>query len=417
MKKIISLLLIFSSLLSLVILLPSCAKESEENKEEVYDSSVTTLNVYNWGEYISDGSDDTMDVNKCFEEYYYETYGKKVRVNYTTFASNEDMYNKLKSGAVTYDVIIPSDYMIQKMIAEDMLLEINFDNVPNFQYIDEEFQNCYYDPENLYSVPYAYGMVGIIYNNTMVDEEDIGSWDLMWNEKYRGKILQFNNPRDAFGTAMYRAGIDVNTTDNDDWVTALEALKEQKPLVQSYVMDEVFNKMKTGSAAIAAYYAGDYLTMYEDNDALSFYYPEEGTNVYIDAMCIPSCCKEKELAEAYINYLLSEEPAVAIAEYIMYASPNTLVTSNEEYLEYMLDCHEDAMEIIYREGIDVFSSYYYSLSPKTNEIQNSLWEELKIESSIEIWIHVTSGIIVFGLLALIVGIAIRNKRRAKYYNK
>ena len=222
---------------------------------------VITLNVYNWGEYISDGSEGTLDVNAAFEEYYYETYGQRVQVNYTTYASNEDMYAKLRSGATGYDVVIPSDYMIERMINEDMLLPLNFDNIPNYEYIAADMRNLFYDPQNIYSVPYTYGLVGVIYNTTMVDEADIGSWDLMWNEKYAGKILQFNNAREAFGTAMYWHNIDVNTTDEALWREALELLKAQKPIVQGYVMDEIFNKIKGESAAISAYYAGDYLTM------------------------------------------------------------------------------------------------------------------------------------------------------------
>ena len=171
------------------------------------------------------------------------------------------MNNKLRTGAASYDVIVPSDYMIHRLISEDLLLPLNYDNIPNYQYIDENYKNLYYDPDNTYSIPYMFGMVGVIYNSGIVSEEDIGSWDLMWNEKYKGKILQFNNPRDAFGTAMYWQGIDVNTEDTALWEAALAKLQQQKPLVQSYVMDEIFNKMKNGSAAVAAYYAGDFLTM------------------------------------------------------------------------------------------------------------------------------------------------------------
>ena len=188
-----------------------------------------TLNVYNWGEYISDGSEDSFDTNAEFEKWYFENYGKKVKVNYTTYASNEDMYAKLKSGAVKYDIIVPSDYMIELMIEEDMLEEINFANIPNYRYIADEYRGLFYDPDDKYSVPYTYGMVGIIYNTSMV-EGTPESWNLMWDENYRGKILNFNNPRDAFGTAMYRLGIDVNTTSHADWDAAYEALKEQKPL-------------------------------------------------------------------------------------------------------------------------------------------------------------------------------------------
>ena len=212
------------------------------------------LNVYNWGEYISDGSEGSLDVNAEFEKWYAETYGETVKVVYTTYASNEDLYAKLKSGAAGYDVILPSDYMIARMIEEGMLEKLNFDNIPNYAGISENFRGLYYDANNEYSVPFSYGMVGIIYDTTVVDEADTGTWDLMWNEKYKGKILQFNNSRDAFGSAMYRAGIDVNTTDRAEWQAALDALEAQKPILQGYVMDEVFNKMEGGEAAVAAYY-------------------------------------------------------------------------------------------------------------------------------------------------------------------
>ena len=390
-----------------ITILPLSGCEKKENQ--------LTLNVYNWGEYISDGSEDSLDVNEAFEAYCREELGLEVRVNYTTYASNEDMYNKLKSGSTTYDVVIPSEYMIEKMIAEDMLSPLDFSNIPNYQYIAPEFKNLFYDPENLYSVPYTYGMVGIIYNSEMVDEEDIGSWDLLWNEKYKGQILQFNNPRDAFGTAIYWAGEDVNSTDPQVWHDAVEKLKMQKPLVQSYVMDEIFNKMKNGSAAVAPYYAGDYLTMYDDNDSLSFYYPKEGTNVFVDAMCVPKCAKNQELAEIYINFMLSEEIAIANAEYIGYSSPNLLVRENEEYVEYMVDWHEDAMEILYpSEETGLKTTYYESLDLKTLALQNSLWESLKIENAVEPWIYIASGSIVGILLLFFLYRAIRKKYRDNY---
>ncbi len=378
-------------LLSCVLLIGTLAGCG--GKEEVL-----TLNVYNWGEYISDGSEDSLDVNEEFEIYCREELGMEVEVNYTTYASNEDMYNKLKSGSATYDIVIPSEYMIEKMIAEDMLAPLNFSNIPNYEYIDEEFKNLFYDPENTYSVPYTYGMVGVIYNSDMVDEEDLGSWDLLWNENYKGQILQFNNPRDAFGTAIYWAEESVNSTDPAVWQDAVEKLKIQKPLIQSYVMDEIFNKMKNGSAAIAPYYAGDFLTMYDANDRLGFYYPKEGTNVFVDAMCVPACTKNKELAEIYINFMLSEEIAIANAEYIAYSSPNVLVRDNEEYIEYMVDWNEDAMEILYPQELGIKTEYYESLAPETLSLQNSLWETLKIENAVEPWIYITAGGIVGVLL-------------------
>ena len=377
-------------------------------------SDVTVLNVYNWGEYISDGSEDSYDTNAAFEEWYLAEYGKEVKVNYTTYASNEDMYAKLKSGAVKYDIVIPSDYMIELMIEEDMLEEIDFSNIPNYQYIDEKYRNLFYDPDNKYSVPYTYGMVGIIYNTTMV-EGTPDSWGLMWDENYKGKILNFNNPRDAFGTAMYKLGIDVNTSDTADWDAAFEALKAQKPLVQSYVMDEIFNKMKGASAAIAPYYAGDFLTMYDDNNDLAFYYPKEGTNVFVDAICIPKGTQHKDIAEAYINFMLSEDAAIANAEYIGYASPNTLVRDSAEYAEYMNEIHPDAYDILYPENVEFLTSYFKNQSNETRSYMNTLWEDLKIESSFGGWIYIACAVIVVLLAAWAIFSSIRKKNRAKKY--
>ena len=340
-----------------------------------------TLNVYNWGEYISDGSEGSFDTVREFEKWYQETYGQKVTVNYSTFASNEDMYSKISSGAVSYDVIIPSDYMIARMAQEGLLLPLNFDNIPNYQYIEDTFKGLYYDPDNQYSIPYTYGIVGVIYDANVVDEADTGSWDLMWNEKYAGKILQFNNSRDAFGTALYKLGYGVNSTDHAVWDEAAQALLDQKPLRYGLVMDEIYNLMESGEAAIGAYYAGDYFTMLDAQDEgvdLRFYYPDP-TNYYIDAMCIPSCCQNKELAEIFINYMLSAEPAIANAEYIYYATPNSLVYEDEGYLE---DIGEEAAAILYPDVEDFAESYnqfaFRNLDSETLNYVNSLWENLKI---------------------------------------
>jgi len=342
------------------------------------------LNVYNWGEYISDGSEGSLDTVAAFEQWYEETYGVKVKVNYDTYPSNEDMYNKLKSGAISYDLVIPSDYMIAKMREEGMLLPLNFRNIPNYEYISERFRGLYYDPEDRYSVPYTYGVVGVIYNANVVDEADTGSWDLLWNEKYAGNILQFNNPRDAFGTAQYKLGLDVNSTDKADWDLAQQALQEQSPLLKGMVMDEIYNMMASGEAAIGTYYAGDYFTMVDmvdeqaDKVDLQFYYPER-TNYFFDAMCIPTCCQNQELAETFINFMLSEEAAVANAEYIYYASPNSLVYESEDYIE---DMGEEAMAILYPPTDDFKARYnayaYRSLDSETLDYMNALWENVKI---------------------------------------
>ena len=276
-----------------------------------------TLNVYNWGQYIADGSDDSMEVIKEFETRY-----PHIKVNYSTYDSNEIMYSKLSNGGITVDVIIPSDYMIARLISEDMLLPLDFDNIPNYQYIDENFRNTAYDPENKYSVPYTWGTVGILYNTKYVDEADVTGWELLWNEKYSGKILTFGNSRDAFGVAQYMLGYDVNTTNKEELQHCAEVLKQQKPVLQQYVMDEIFAIMQNEEAWIAPYYAGDCLTMMGENENLAFYLPEnQGFNLFIDAMCIPTCAKEKEAAETFINFLCEPEIAGANMDWICYGTP------------------------------------------------------------------------------------------------
>ena len=411
MRRLASLLLALFLLALPVLGLTSCDKAS---------GGTVTLYVYNWGEYMSDGSEGTLDVNEMFEEWYYETYGVKVEVNYSTYSSNESMYAKLSSGSVNYDVVVPSDYMIERMIAEDMLAELNYDNMPHIgnlhpDFFGEEAVYDYYDPDNKYAVPYMYGMIGIIYNTTMVSEDDpsLGSWNLMWDERHTGNILQFNNSRDAFGTAQYFLGLDVNSTDEAEWRVALEKLKEQKPILQGYVMDEIFNKMENGSAAIAAYYAGDFLSMYENNEDLEFFYPAEGTNLYVDAMCIPKASQNKEIAERYIDFMLTEEAAVANAEYTYYASPNNAVRENEEYKEYMNSIKEGGYDLMY--GTDaVQTSSYKNLGGEQLIMLNELWEELKSDIEVGLPIYVICAVILVILIGGGTFLGVRKKIRDKY---
>lgn len=277
------------------------------------------LVVYNWGEYISDGQDGTLDVIAAFEEKY-----PNIHVDYLTYADNESMYSRLANGGITVDVIIPSDYMITRLIQENMLLELDFDNIPNFQYIDDSFKNPDYDPENKYSVPYTWGTVGIVYNTKYVDPADVTGWELLWNEKYAGEILMFGNSRDAFGIAEYLLGYDVNTTDEAELRACAEKLKEQKPLVQQYVMDEVFDAMENGEAYIATYYAGDCYMMMQENPDLAFYFPEaQGFNLFTDAMCIPTCAAQKEAAELFINFMTDPEICGANLGTLGYCTPST----------------------------------------------------------------------------------------------
>ena len=396
------------------------------------------LNVYNWGEYISDGSDDSYDTNREFElyaeEYYNQKYhdkNVKVKVNYVTYSSNEDLYAKLSSGAVSFDVIIPSDYMIARLANEGLLEELDFSNIPNYENaISEDFKGLYYDPQNKYSVPYTYGMVGVIYDaNKVTDEPDVEnkSWDLMWNEKYKGQIVQFNNSRDAFGTAFYKQGLDVNTTDKETWKKGLEDLFKQKPLLKKLVMDEIYNMMESGEAAIGAYYAGDYLTMV-DNQAdgvdLQFYYPEN-TNIFVDAMCIPTCTQNKELAEMYINFMLSDDTAIANAEYIYYASPHTNVKFNEDYkagMEEMVVNEESgktAYDILYSKPFDpeeYNKNCYKDLDKDTKAYINELWGEYATGSGEDegYSIIVFDLVVIVGILAavgVVIFVCTRKKKR------
>ncbi len=380
------------------------------------------LYVYNWGEYISDGSEDSLNVTHEFELYYKELTGRDMKVHYTTYPSNEDMYAKISSGTSNYDVIIPSDYMIERMIEEGLLAKIDIEAVCEkygaecyYDYIGEDYRGLFYDPDDEYSVPYTYGRVGVIYNTTMVDEEDLGGWELMWNEKYAGKILQFNNSRDGFATAQYMLGSDVNSTDSEVWRRAQAEMLRQKPLVQSYVMDEIYNKMESGEAAVAAYYAGDYFTMLDINEDLGFYYPER-TNVFVDAMCVPAGSANKEIAQLFINFMLSPDIAIANAEYIYYASPNSLVFEDEGYIE---DMGEEAMEILYPEGFNFaeeLNSYAYrNLDSGTLELVNSLWEDMKITGGLPADVYVTAAVLAVGIAVGIAVIVIRKKRRARFY--
>ena len=420
MKRVFSLLLLLSLLATLSLGLTGCGQE------------VDYLYIYNWGEYMPLGGDDSIDVPELFEQYYEEVTGRRLEVVYSIFASNEEMYAKLKNGASKIDLIIPSDYMVERLITEDRLAELNFDNIPNIVNIADRYRAPDYDPRGAYSVPYTCGLVGLIYNTAMVDPADFEgevSWRILWDERYSGNLLTFNNARDTFGIAQYILGYEngataeddnyVNTTDPSRWDEALEMLKAQKPIVQAYVMDEVFNKMESGAAALAPYYAGDFYTMQEINEDLALVYPKEGTNIFVDAFCIPKDTPEdrKEIAEMFINFALGtsvtidgEEYNIAkdIAEYICYASPNEAVFSDEEY-EYYGD------EVLYPD-LDGYNTYYFrNLPSNTLEYQNSLWEKLKIGGGGDTGIYIATGAILLGVIGLVIFNYIKKKRHARYY--
>lgn len=356
MKKIVSLVLILCLTMGCFAVLSGCSSKKDD----------VTIYVYNWGQYIAEGDDGSIDVIAEFEKAY-----PNIHVNYSTFDSNESMYTKLSNGGITVDVIIPSDYMIARMASENMLLELNFDNIPNYKYVDEAFKNQSFDPENKYSVPYTWGTTGIIYNTKYVDEADVGSWDLLWNNKYADKILMFDNSRDAFGIAQFLLGYSINTTDEAELRACADKLAEQKPVVQQYVMDQIFDAMENEEAWIAPYYAGDYLTMVEENPDLGFCHPVEGVNVFIDAMCIPTCAKEKEAAETFINFLCNPEISGQNLDYLGYSVPQT------EAKQY-LDEETASSEIAYpsEEVLSKADSFAY-LPAETSRLMESLFMEVR----------------------------------------
>lgn len=398
MKKFLAILFVTAILLS--TLTPVCFAENEKDYSHLRG---TSINVYNWGEYISDGSEGSLNVNEEFTKRY------GIKVNYTTFESNENMYNKLQSGGANYDVVIPSDYMIAKLIEEDMLVELDYSNIPNYQYILPKYKNLFFDPENKYTVPYTVGMVGLIYNTTMVDEE-VDSWSILWDEKYKGEILMFNNPRDAFGIAQFLLGQSINTHNVEDWDKAIELLKEQRPLVSSYVMDEVYNKMEGGEAALAPYYAGDYLTMADVNPDLAFVYPKEGVNYFVDAMCIPKTAENKEAAELYINFMLEEEIAVANANWICYASPHALVLESDDY-----DLKGEP--VLYPEESEMpKTESFENLSYDIQNYMSQLWSELKVEGNTNIDAYIGLSVTFVLIVVFAVFKFVQKKKREKYYD-
>ena len=411
--------------LSLACTLPAYAEEGEmlEVNEDIlvsadYDwtrfaNDHLTLNVYNWGLYISDGSDDSVNVISAFEDL------TGIKVNYTTFDSNESLYAKMKSGGASYDVIVPSDYMVGKMIAENMLAELDYDNIPNMANIGENYLGWSYDPDNTYSVPYTWGTTGIIYNTTMVEEpptswadlwdveyagnvlmfnnsrdayaiaakkmglslnpssveevddvmkelqaqksvvqayvmdeifdkmeggeaamapyyagiiynttmveEPPTSWADLWDVEYAGNVLMFNNSRDAYAIAAKKMGLSLNPSSVEEVDDVMKELQAQKSVVQAYVMDEIFDKMEGGEAAMAPYYAGDALTMIDENPDLAFVSPEEGVNFFVDSMCIPASSKHKEAAEMFINFMCEPDVGYQNCAFIGYSTPITEV--------------------------------------------------------------------------------------------
>lgn len=360
MKKLLSLLMI-----AVLCLCLCCGCQDQQT----HSTGKITLNIYNWGQYIADGSDGSLDVIAAFEEAY-----PWIDVNYSTFDSNEVMYTKIANGGITVDLIIPSDYMIARMIEENLLLEIDYSNIPNYQYIDPSLKDQPYDPENRYSVPYTWGTLGIIYNTKYVDEADVTGWELLWNGKYDDKILMFDNSRDAFGIAALKLGYDLNTTDKTELQACADELAKQRPLVQQYVMDQIYDLMENEEAWIAPYYAGDYAVMAEENENLAFYLPEhQGFNRFVDAMCIPYCAQEKEAAELFINFVCDPQIAAANMEWIAYSTPIPLARS---YMDP--EMANDPIAYPSEELLSHGTSYTY-LPPSVSRYVENLFMKVRIQ--------------------------------------
>jgi spermidine/putrescine transport system substrate-binding protein len=299
-KRITSLLAFVILLAATSLLLSGCG------------SSKTVLNVFNWGDYIDES------VIAEFEKKY------DIKVNYEQFATNEDMYIKLKSGGNTYDVVFPSDYMIERMIREDMLHKIDMNNIPNYKYIDERFKNLDYDPNNEYSVPYMWGTVGILYNKTMV-KEPVDSWSILWDEEYKKQILMLDSVRDSIGVTLKMLNFSLNTRDLNELEQAKQKLIDQKPMVLAYVGDDVKDKMVAGEAALAVVWSGDAVAMKLENPDLEYAIPKEGSNLWFDAMVIPKNSPNKKEAELFINFMCEPEIAFRNTDYICYSTPHTEV--------------------------------------------------------------------------------------------
>lgn len=393
----------FSVVLGLFLLFSVCLVPAVAQDTDAVPLTGESITVYNWGEYIADGEDDFMDVNKEF------TRRTGIKVNYDTFATNEELYTKLKSGGSYYDVIIPSDYMISKMIAEDMLEELDYSNIPNARYISEELREyCDFDRDGKYSVPYAWGRVGILYNEKLVDDP-VDSWNILWNEKYKNNILMFDNSRDAFGIAQKKLGMSFNTNNQEDWRAAAEELKAQKSTVNcQYVMDQIFSKMGNEEAALAPYYAGDAITIYGDNPNVKFAIPKEGTNLFVDAMCIPKGSKNKAAAEKYINFLCDTEVAFENISYISYSSPHT--EAAELHKEYLAENYGDwAVEITYPENLEGCETFV-ALDTETYKLIDQLWLDVRNSGDYTLTIILVIGALIL-LIGLIVYLRVKKRRR------
>lgn len=341
--------------ISVVLLLATSFLLGSCGADEGYENGI--VYVYNWGDYIDDSLIDK------FEE---ET---GIKVVYDTFDSNESMYVKMKSGGVNYDVVIPSDYMVEKMIDEDMLEPINFDNIPNYKYIREDLKHQSFDENDMYSVPYFWGTVGILYNTTMVNDV-VDSWDILWDDKYDGQIFMYDSERDSMMVALKKLGYSLNTTDEDELREAQEILIEQKPLVQAYFGDAIKDKMIGEEGVLAVVYSGDAMYCMDENENLAYALPKEGSNTWTDSMVIPKGAENKENAEAFINFMTDPENALINTEYVGYSTPNEATFG-------MLDEEMKSNSAYWPSSEDLANNeVFQNLDKSTSKLYARLWTEV-----------------------------------------
>ena len=347
-KRILALLLCLSLGLGMLLSFSGCGKD--------YEAEIT---VYNWGEYIDEST------YKDFEKLY------NVKVNYNTFDTNESLYSILELGGYDIDVIICSDYMVSRMVNEGMLSKLDYANIPNFDLIGEAYKNLPYDPQNEYTVPYMWGTVGLIYNSAMIEDE-ITSWSALFDEKYAGQITMIDNSRDALAIALLLLGYSVNTTNADEIREASALLEQQASVRQGWAMDQIFDKLEGGETAIGTYYAGDYLTMLENNPDLKFVLPEEGTTWFVDAMCVPATSTKQKYAELFIDYMASTDVMVRNMAETGYSSPNT--EACEIYAE---DLDEFSRQIMFPSD-EVLSQYelFLNLPQDILDLYDELWVKI-----------------------------------------
>lgn len=346
MKRTLMLLL---AILLAAATMTGCGQESNDE---------VTINVYNWGDYIAEDT-----IAKFTEE-------TGIKVNYDVFDSNEAMYTKLKSGALSYDVIVPSDYMIEKLIEEEMLVPLNYDNIPNMKHVDAEFRNKAYDPGDTYSVPYMWGTLGIVYNTEMVDEE-IDSWSALFDPKYANQIVMKESVRDSFVPALKLLGYSINSTNPEEWERALAMLKDQKEIVQAYAADEVRDKLIGEESAMAIMYSGEAILTMEENENLAYVVPKEGSNIWFDAMCIPTTTKNQEAAEAFINFMCDPTIAYENADYIGYSTP---ISAAKDQLDP--EIQNDPAAYPDQTILDM-CEVFVDLGKEMTNFANEKWNELK----------------------------------------